>query len=606
MAGAGALGEVAAAFAAAGAGAGGARAGCPPDAGWGVPERFAAALGDPAQRAAVPGLRAALAEGPPAAGAPRLVRFRGLVRDILDPEYYVGAAWDPAAGCWRTAKFTDGSPLPGGAEPAAPGSPEAPLWERRRVFCTALPAQSPWARAMDEADGAAAAGGAALAAAAPGGGTPASKRGREEAAGMEVEGGEEGVARPGQRRAAPGAGAGAAAAEAAGADAQGALARVNGGDLPCILKLYEGCGLQGLRLNAVVEVVGLLFFNPVLVRPQDAAEGFEAEALAVNPPESLVPRIHVLAGGTVSPWDALLRSPACPTAEALGRGAADVRARALGWLAEAAGGDALAAEYLLMELLSRVYARPDPVVLGRHSLNLSRAGPGLAASVGGALARLVPHCKLLELSLDVLNDGDLRPTKDYELNRLLPGELQLADGTVLVVDETALSAGKLEHQGVQNLGALKAALSEQRYEIDFKYYQLPVECDLPSVVVSQGKSLLGCDTVLPLAPGGAPPATTAITAAGEGELNLVRAFLGTARAVEHKIGEEVSARVQEDLVRRRQGNPQLGDADFSRWLTLARLFSLSRGEAELSWASWEGLQALETARLQRLQPPRAA
>lgn len=421
---------------------------------------------------------------------------------------------------------------------------------------------------------------------------------------MEVDESEEGGARPGQRRAAPGAGAGTAAA-ADGAEARGALARVNGGDLPCILKLYEGCDLKGLRLNSVVEVVGLLFFNPKLVRPQDAAEGFEAEALAVNPPESLVPRLHVLAGETVSPWDTLLRSPACPSAEALGRGAADVRARALGWLTEAAGGDALAAEYLLMELLSRVYARPDPVVLGRHSLNLSRAGPGLAASVGGALARLVPHCKLLELSLDVLNDGDLRPTKDYELNRLLPGELQLADGTVLVVDETALSAGKLEHQGVQNLGALKAALSEQRYEVDFKYYQLPVECDLPSVVVSQGKSLLGCDTVLPLA-SGAPPATTAITAAAEVELNLVRAFLGTARAVEHKIGEEVSARVQEDLVRRRQGNPQLGDADFSRWLTLARLFSLSRGEAELSWASWEGLQALETARLQRLQPPRAA
>ena len=82
---------------------------------------------------------------------------------------------------------------------------------------------------------------------------------------------------------------------------------------------------------------------------------------------------------------------------------------------------------------------------------------------------------------------------------------------------------------------------------------------------------------------------------------MVRAFLGAARAAEHKIGEEVSAKVQADLVNRRQANPKLGDADFSRWLTLARLFSLSRGEAELSWASWEGMQALEASRLQRLR-----
>ena len=51
-------------------------------------------------------------------GAGRLVRFRGLVQDMFNPEYWVGAFRPQQGGPWVTTKFSEGpaAPLPEGAE----------------------------------------------------------------------------------------------------------------------------------------------------------------------------------------------------------------------------------------------------------------------------------------------------------------------------------------------------------------------------------------------------------------------------------------------------------------------------------------------------------
>lgn len=54
---------------------------------------------------------------------------------------------------------------------------------------------------------------------------------------------------------------------------------------------------------------------------------------------------------------------------------------------------------------------------------------------------------MLPLSIDMLNSKAFAPSKDYTREQLTAGRLQLADGTVLIIDETVMQAGQLNEIG---------------------------------------------------------------------------------------------------------------------------------------------------------------
>ena len=60
------------------------------------------------------------------------------VQDTLDPQYYIGAFQRPD-GSWRTTKYMDSL-----AEPIEAGAKQS-IWERRPVYCVAVPGLSAWA-----------------------------------------------------------------------------------------------------------------------------------------------------------------------------------------------------------------------------------------------------------------------------------------------------------------------------------------------------------------------------------------------------------------------------------------------------------------------------
>lgn len=86
----------------------------------------------------------------------------------------------------------------------------------------------------------------------------------------------------------------------------------------------------------------------------------------------------------------------------------------------------------------------------------------------------------MPLSLSVMNTWRFSPRKDYTLNRLVAGALQLAPGTHLLVDETALEPGRLSEVGVQNLAALGHVIQQQSVTYDFQFHKTEFECDLVS------------------------------------------------------------------------------------------------------------------------------
>lgn len=79
--------------------------------------------------------------------------------------------------------------------------------------------------------------------------------------------------------------------------------------------------------------------------------------------------------------------------------------------------------------------------------------------------------------------------KDYETGRLNSGLLQLAAHTHLILDETRLSPGKLENHGIQAVLHISNLIRKQQLNVDFKFYAIDYNVNVPVLIFSEGKSM---------------------------------------------------------------------------------------------------------------------
>uniref|UniRef100_A0A3Q2CGN7 Mini-chromosome maintenance complex-binding protein n=1 Tax=Cyprinodon variegatus TaxID=28743 RepID=A0A3Q2CGN7_CYPVA len=389
----------------------------------------------------------------------------------------------------------------------------------------------------------------------------------------------------------------------------------------CLVKVYEDW--DSFKLNDTLEVYGVLSVSPALSALAEEKDAFldptesmeTAEELRVHcPPASLVPRLHMLYGKRVAHNNPLLPHASLEESSAffsstLGEMAA-VRAELLSYFTHVLLGDALAAEYLLLHLISTVYSRRDVLPLGKFTLNLS--GCPTVSSYTELLyqiiQQLVPSSFYLAMSLQNMNQMRLVPKKDYVANRLVSGALQLARNTSLFLDETQLEQGQLDATGVRNVTALGNLISWQKVDYDFNYHQMEFPCNINVLVASEGRSLLPSDCHIHLQPQVAPPrmeeylSSIHLHPQASSQLNKFRVFLGAARLLDYSISEEVTKAVEDDFVDMRKDDPQSISADdLHRLLVVARLLSLSLGQTSLSRDSWLRAKHIETLRRSRME-----
>lgn len=137
----------------------------------------------------------------------------------------------------------------------------------------------------------------------------------------------------------------------------------------------------------------------------------------------------------------------------------------------------------------------------------------------------------------------------------MTGDLQLADGTHLILDETALKSGQLSETGLQNIHFLKNLMEWQKVnfcasagymphlglvnllnvlmqvEYDFEFYKMEMPTDVPVLVFSTARSrLFPADVVIPLR----PTRVSSLVFPPEA-LPKWRMYLGAARAGDHTI-----------------------------------------------------------------------
>ncbi|XP_060181731.1 mini-chromosome maintenance complex-binding protein [Lycium barbarum] len=520
-----------------------------------------------------------------------LVRFRGMIQDMLGNEFYVGAYKDGET--WRTNKFADFSQFP----MATGSSSDMRVWERRLLYCVPVPGQNSWIEPSSEA---------LFNPSSISSSPQREKRHREDDPAMtdiemqvtneEIHGStsnkkmrEDGITFNSSN---PTEGVGSVTS---------VLPYFDRTSFPCLVKIYDSPE-SDLKLNDVFEFIGVYTFDPEFPVDKNDNNDLESslcdDALTRMPP-SKVPRLHCLVHRKLASQDFISGSPTFELKSHLVKG---IREALLGHLTTILGNDGVAANFMLLHLLSKVHARVDSIAVGKLSLNLTCFNKETMSVFGDrlnlALKNLLPFTHSVPLTVDYLNKVSLAPKKDYQTNRLVPGVLQLAEGSHVTIDETQLLAGTLNPSGVENARVLKSLLESQKVEYDFTYYKMDMAADIQLLVLSEGKSnILPADLVLPFRP-------LSVDAVQDVETEVLRSwrwYLATMRSLSHSIEQEMQKVLEDDLVAARQEDRSLSSLDFSRLLTMGRLVSLSFGETSLTLEHWQMAKELERLCKERLQ-----
>lgn len=404
----------------------------------------------------------------------------------------------------------------------------------------------------------------------------------------------------------------------------------NGKNRSCLIKVYDMKLVDSLRVNDIVYVSGLIEplefeddsqlltnkSSPNTNGDNDPAikitesDGFEP---ANDFPHGLVPRVHVRKLKKLNHINPLLP-------DLITRDTVDIttiklaRARLTTILTTLLGGDSLAAEYLTLSLISRIYKRKDVTSLGQFTVGLSGVKPEIKFLVDKLyeiISRITTHSHLIDMSIANLNNLRFTPQKDHEHNKMISGTLQLPDGLYLMINETALTEGQLTPQGTSNLSTLVHIVRWQKHKYDFKSFPVEIDTDLKVLVMSEGKSLLDVPYSVKLKEDSMDSMKQACESVddflSEDLLNMFRCYITALKdAPEFTVTEEVSQIIQQDYCNWRKTNEINGQVlfsanDLSSYMTLARYLTISRGESALTRELWRETCDLETERQSRLK-----
>lgn len=347
------------------------------------------------------------------------------------------------------------------------------------------------------------------------------------------------------------------------------------------------CGMEGFtnqpKLNDIVEIVGIL---SGLAHPLQ------------------IPRVHALLVHNIPAFE----PPKCIQNKT---GQCDRAAVVKAFTQHVFSGDDLAAEYLLLHLVSRVHKRiPNesaPALIGAMPLNLVTPSSTLPL-VSAVLEASTSRCVKIPLTLQNLNSASWTPRRPESSPFLHTGLLQLSAGTHVVVDETVMEAGKLNEIGLRNLAALQKLIANQQVAYNFEYFDLQQPADAPVCIVSTGKSLFSrnLDTVVQVyhSPQHAEPSTLGTVQdveAAFGSLDELRGYLASAKSVEEfTIPQHMVGQLEKDLADARHKEPHLiAESDFHTILNVARLLTISYGESTLRHDLWVKAMDLESRRRRR-------
>lgn len=125
------------------------------------------------------------------------------------------------------------------------------------------------------------------------------------------------------------------------------------------------------------------------------------------------------------------------------------------------GGDKVAAELCLVNLISRVYHTEGTLQLGNMPINITGLQKANIVILHKFLQEILPLLSFFEATTESLSETIWQPKKNYQTNRLNTSVLgEIPTLSNLLIDETQMSEGKIEKHGVENIAAIATLIEE--------------------------------------------------------------------------------------------------------------------------------------------------
>ncbi|KAK6046102.1 hypothetical protein COOONC_16392 [Cooperia oncophora] len=258
-------------------------------------------------------------------------------------------------------------------------------------------------------------------------------------------------------------------------------------------------------------------------------------------------------------------------------------------------GSAAAAEIFINFLVSTTYSRPGGTPLCFLPLNIvGVTDPEIAHQIIEMVQHLMPKVKVLTLTPELLSKTRFAPVKNYESDILHQGELQLSNGTVLIIDETQLPTGSFPVSGFveENLKVLEELLVEHRMSYDYGFYKIPMDIDYNVLILSEKESrFFKTPYRIPVEP--------SCSKLSLGNVENKREFLQRSRNGVSSISmtDDVSKKVQDSFVNMCASLDAKADkaALLNEMLILSRLVASSNGSPSVEFEHWEHAVRISSA-----------
>ena len=151
------------------------------------------------------------------------------------------------------------------------------------------------------------------------------------------------------------------------------------------------------------------------------------------------------------------------------------------------GGDLLAAEYLICQLLHSSTKRLGGIPTSKFNLNIYGKQLNIER-LTHTLHQVWPLVSGAEFSIERLNNSNMQPVQG-EMG-LKMGDLQKPNQTMFVIDESKMSEGVLNSTGIDNIKAVQCCIDYQTVEYRIPYGQFETETNYNFLMVGPEPSIL--------------------------------------------------------------------------------------------------------------------